>query len=507
MKLKWFSKNEIKILIVGIIGTITARGLILFVISHSVDDYGFVLNPNNAITAGVNQGRWTTGLILTIAKYLGILSNFSITLNFLFSIFSLTFLGLLICRMWKINNDIILSSIVILFFTTFPYQAEIYTFKSTSLMFISSLIIGFSSIYFSKLKTLTITLTAIGFCLSLSIYQIILNYIIPLLLMELIIEILRQFKFNNKINKKYLVNIIKQSKVLPQLLTVFLGVITYIITNKIVLSFLHITLTNRAELLRFSEYSIRMKQIKEILIKTFFINENIFPIFTKILLIIIFLLSIIGIIKLFINKKNHNNKAFFLFITIFILLTISIATNIGVLLVTKEWWPVPRVMIAFGIFWAGITTISYLFNEVKLKKIIIVTSTVIILSFIGINNHIYIDQIRINQKDANKANRIVSRLETNKNFNENINISIVGSQWSYGNQVLTILGDMNISAFGANWSQIPLLNEVSGYNFLSPSPEQYSEAVNYCNDKNPWPSEESVTIKKSNAIICLNDNI
>lgn len=498
----WLTKSEKVAVVIGTIGAFLARGLLLFTPSQSIDDYRYLFAPPS-ITTSLSQGRWGSNIIFELSSQIGLYGNFAPTLVGIISLLLLVIIGLITCRIWKINNNASIASIVILLFTTFPYQAEIFTFKAVTLVFIVGLTIAYLSVYHSKLNFLSTTLTAIGFSFSLSIYQISINYIAQLLLIGIIIEALRQFKPNISNFQHYIIKVIKESNILPQLLTISLGLLIYAITNKVILSALHITLTNRAELLSLSDISLRYTQLHTLLNKILFTHEGIFPLTTKIALLIVFGLSILGVTKRFFFKHKNNTVANLILLTILGLLVLSIITNIGVSIILEQWWPVPRVLIGMGTFWAGITSIAYLSSGKKIKTFIVIISTIITLSFISLNNHIYIDQIRVNEKDRSKANRILTRLEMDKDFENIIYISIIGKEWSYGNQITTVEGDMNISAFGAEWGKIPLLNETGGYNFLPSPKEQRQEAIKYCSTANNWPSEKSITIKGNHAIVCL----
>lgn len=133
----------------------------------------------------------------------------------------------------------------------------------------------------------------------------------------------------------------------------------------------------------------------------------------------------------------------------------------------------------------------------------LVLSGFIVLSFIGTNNHIFQDQVRVNLRDIAKANRIISRLEAMPDFTQIAGVIVVGGQWTYLSPLKTVQGDMNISALFAEWSKLPLLNEVSGYNLQSAPPAVMEKAKGYCLTAPKWPSAQAVTRLDSFAVVCL----
>jgi hypothetical protein len=62
---------------------------------------------------------------------------------------------------------------------------------------------------------------------------------------------------------------------------------------------------------------------------------------------------------------------------------------------------------------------------------------------------------------------------------------------------------MNISALSVPFAKVPLLTEVSGYDFKWATEDKATRGEIYCATKQPWPHSESVTIDGDLAIICL----
>jgi hypothetical protein len=167
-------------------------------------------------------------------------------------------------------------------------------------------------------------------------------------------------------------------------------------------------------------------------------------------------------------------------------------------------WLPPRSMAHIGIFWAGCCLLAVELNAKPwVTRTVTVLSAVTVLSFIGVNQQVFEDQRRLNARDLAMANRIVGRLEVLPGFDKTMPVAFVGGQWP-GRAVATFWGDLNVSAYGAWWSQVPLLNEVSGLALRrQQDAERKVAADNYCAAVEPWPAVEAVTVRDGMAIVCL----
>jgi hypothetical protein len=129
----------------------------------------------------------------------------------------------------------------------------------------------------------------------------------------------------------------------------------------------------------------------------------------------------------------------------------------------------------------------------------------ILISFVGVNEHILDEQHRLNMRDLLQANRVIARLESLPGFDRSRSVAFVGDRASYPMGLQrTQWGDMNISAFGAVWSQVNLLREASGYDLrLSTAPQERAAAEAYCSGAEPWPAQGSAVLRDGLAIICF----
>lgn len=499
---KYLTKTEWKILIIGIIVGIASRGIAIFSLGYSIDDYLFARSiPDWSFN--LTQGRWAGIILNNFLLQIGAESFFASTILILLSQISLSFAGLVIVKLWKVSNNLRLASLITAFFVSFPYHAEIYTFRMASASFTVAIFLCFLALIINKNSYLKTIASVFIFIIGIGIYQVIINYALVFISSSFLVKYIT-IKNKNALQKIRM--ILSHSDFKNNIKIFILGTSLYLLLNKIILSIFKVQGAQTYQILNYKDLSkiiFRLKEVGLTYIRTFFTAEPIFPLSVKMILITFLLVLII---IMFFKIKKHNQPMQFLinFLTFLFLLIISSISFLVPLSMVTSWWPVPRVIGSISIFWLAILTCLYQLSKNNLLTIFTsVLSSVAIFSFIGINNHVYIDQLRINKMDQQKASRIITRLEIDKNFNNIITLAIVGNPWTYPLGIKTVNGDMNISAFGANWSKVPLINESTGYNFLSPTQDQLSLAKEYCRQVEPWPDLNSTTIIDSLGIVCL----
>lgn len=491
-----FSKNEKFQFFLSILLLLMARGTTLFQLSYAVDDYVFMLG-DTLYKELLSTGRFGWVLIAKFCELVGGASPLTNTFYTIVSILVFAWAGVIVCRIWNLPDKnkllcLCVSSVLILH----PYHAELYTFKVCTIYISVALLLSLLSLYATSMALKPIVLTSLVFSCSLSIYQLQINYVFIVICLSVIIEISKQ-RGNRYINWKLL---IADSKLIPRILTIFIGVILYVITNKIILNVMQLNPSNRAKFLPFNAVSSRLNEVYTSLVKILFIGEPVLPLTMKAIFIVVLLIALIMNMLQFIHSAEKS-----ILFTVMMLMYISIFLGVfGVNIVSNGmWWPTPRALSGISIVWAGIVAILFIsasnFNS---EKIVLVPISVMLFGFIGINNHILTDQLRVNMRDLKKANRIIARLESERSFSDLRRIAVVGDKWAYHSALTTVQGDLNISAFGASWAKVKILNECSGYAFKEATPNEIISANEYCNNSPKWPDHDSVHIEGELAIVC-----
>ena len=495
---KILNQNEFRVFVIAIIVSLAAKGASLFPISYSSDDFFATFSSRN-FDWFVGDGRFGWALLSELTYIIGAAPPFTNTFYTLLYMISLVIVGIIVCRIWRINDSMVLSTLVVLFISIHPYQAELFSFKVNALYNALSIFFAYIGLYYSELKLKTVLWTSFCVVVALSIYQISLSLIFTTLCLALVLEVPRQYTQNTSINWREIIN---NTKLWPRLITICSGTGLYLVINKAIQYVLHISPSDRFQFIHIENILPRLIEIKNVLIRIFILPEPLMPISLKIMLIILILLAVYFYVgKIFSKSLNKSTIVNLSVLTVlFIIATLSI---IGVTSAIKSWWPVPRSLSAISFFWGGMIALAYITSGEKIRLLVVSLSIFVLFGFIGINNHIFTDQLRLNMRDFHKANRIIARMENNPDFTKIQRIAVVGGNWYYPSAIHTVEGDMNISAFSQPWSKISILKEISGYDFAYATPDEQKKAEEYCRGTLKWPEPGSVIISGNLCIVCL----
>ena len=177
--------------------------------------------------------------------------------------------------------------------------------------------------------------------------------------------------------------------------------------------------------------------------------------------------------------------------------------SLGMTLVIQEFWPAPRIVAPIAIVSAGALALASLLNGRLVRRVSLAGALIVLLSFIGTDNRIFSEQVRLNQRDRLTANRIVERLENAPGFAAQLPVVVHGTRWRYPLALRTTTFDLNISAFGAPWSKVEVLREVSGYALSGATSAQKAAAAEYCGTVEVFPAPTSVVVRDGLGIVCL----
>jgi hypothetical protein len=181
----------------------------------------------------------------------------------------------------------------------------------------------------------------------------------------------------------------------------------------------------------------------------------------------------------------------------------GLIASLGVLLVLAEFWPAPRIMASAAIVWAGVFALAHHLWGPRIRRPLVALGAVVLATFVGIDNRILGDQLRLNRRDAQKANRIAMRLELAPGFSPQAPLVVVGASGPYPHSFATKTYDTNVSAFGAAWARTPILVEATGFRFAEPNEAQTAVGIAHCRRVAPYPGPEAVVVRDGVAIVCL----
>lgn len=267
-----------------------------------------------------------------------------------------------------------------------------------------------------------------------------------------------------------------------------------------------IELTGRANFIERGFIVERMGQIKDLLLRIYWLGEPVSPRWLKVLVAAMISIAVILTARILFSQEKKSKKALdILGIALGLLLLIPV--TVGVIAPFKDWHPVPRVLpqvalIVGLLLLVGYSAVRGFFGKIP-GSIFSSLLVLLLVVFVFISNQIFADQQRINSWDRAEANRVISRLEQQEGFSKIEYIFVSDGGWHHSSRLSTIQGDMNISAFSPEYSRAPLLVEMSGYAFKKSSDDQNLIGERYCEKSKPWPNRESISIVENLAIVCL----
>ena len=477
----WLTRTERRIVLLVFFCAVIARfsGLLP---AYSLDDYQGFLNPAAYKPTILSQGRDVEYWLWSGLIWLGAGPPYSAVLGWIALNLTLISIGIFLCRYWQINDRPVPSALVILILLLYPYQTEIFTFRQTTLFLAVALLLAFGGMAICAADSGKWLLSSLLISLSLLIYQIALNYLVVTLLTStffLIDKSWRGQRFRNW---------------LWQAAAITGGVVLFVVESRVFIHVHHLGMAVRAQVLSMTEVQHRADLVTAELGTILFRSEPVLPVGAKILLISVILAGCLS----FAARGNWKVMISFL-----LLVTLTLPACIGLTVVSAEWWPVPRVMAQTGFFWAAI--VGFVLTSVgrALGQALTLILSLVVIIMIGNDNRVLADQLRLNRRDAAKANRIVMRLEELPDFAILKGLVLTPGRWYYASSIGSVEGDLNTSAFLPAWARLNLINEVSGYNFAAAPDSIQAQSTEYCRSAPAWPAPKSVTSLGGYGVVCL----
>jgi len=459
---------------------------------YSIDDFTVVVDdqpyPLGLLAA---QGRVTIYFLNLVLRALGASPSQSQPLSLILLMFVLVATGLSICRLCGIHG-FRESLIVVSLIALHPYQSELFTFKSGALYLAVALVCSFVPILVSTRSRRHWMVGLVMLIGSLSIYQVVLNY----LAMALVFSVAFHLSRPTGSNPTFWPGLRSQLKLILS------AMILYFVAASAASRISGVPLGARASFIGLNEIGPRIKQAYQLYKVLFFLPEPILPVATKALLILTVAFAL-GVC--FVKALRGGAYSSFRRMTLAWapVLIAGLPLCAGVILVLGEWWPVPRVLSQTGMFWGGSFALAYSLSQPLVRRIILTSVVVVIVSFIGISNHIFRDQLRVNMRDLATANRMVGRIEALPDFAQIQYVVLSGGSYTFRSPVTTMQGDMNISALFAAWSKVPVINEISGYAFQTAPAAIFAKANALCATAPKWPAAGSVVKVDTAAVVCM----
>ena len=487
----WLSQTEARVGLFVLLLSLVARWQALSP-GYSIDDFGYIVDdkpyPFNQL---VSQGRALTYFLRLALGALGASPANSEPLSMVLLTLTLVAAGLIVCRLWSVHG-FAESFIVVSFIALHPYQSEMFTFKTAELYLAVPLGCSFAAILAGTRSSRHWVVSLAALVCSAFIYQAVFNSLAMALMFSVAFHLSRPAGSDPTFWQGFR----------SQLKLFLAAIILYFLTASAIGRISGVPLGARATFIGLNEIGPRIHQAYGLYTTLFFHSEPILPIATKVLLLLTLAFAL-GAYLANTLRDGAYSAGRRVALAFALILVVGLPLCVGVVLVLGGWWPVPRVLAQTGWFWGGSLALAYSLAQPLVKRIILTGVVVILVSFIGISNHVFRDQQRANMRDLATANRIVGRIEELPEFDQIQYLVLYGGNYQYRSPVTTAQGDMNISALFAAWSKVPVINEVSGY-ALQPAPAAlYAKANVFCETAPKWPAPGSVVKLDAAAVVCM----
>ena len=460
---------------------------------YSIDDYRLFRGDLGEAEAerALRDGRALLQAMRVALSKIDALPPYSFVLGWFVLSAALIVAGILLARMWGVDRKPAAVLATVLVVALHPYQTELFTFHVMTLFVGIGLILSFLALALCVRSRSYWLASVVMLAASLSLYQVIINY------MALAIVFAALFYWTTSEQDRTWI----MGGLIPRISACFVAVVLYMIVNKLVAIVYQVPLHSRTQMVALSEIPTRLRLIVERLSVMFAIGEPVVPAGTKLLLLAFAAVWFAWAVTMAVRRRQSWRNGLCLAAA----MLAGVPLALGIIAVLKDWWPVPRVTSQISIFWAGAIAFCLIHSTGVVRRVLAVIAGIAIFAFIAGDNHIVLDQLRLNMRDIAKANRIIERLEALPDFPQLRGVIIHGGYWSYPLPLQTTEGDLNVSSLYAPKAKIPLLNEVSGYNFATalPPPSIQKAVDAYCHDAPKWPAAQSVTSLESYGVVCL----
>jgi hypothetical protein len=496
-------------LLIVLVLTLLAKGGALLP-GYSIDDYGATVDGPGALLGDVlRKGRAGHWLFLKAAVALQAEPNAARILFVSASIVAYAVFGLAVVRFWGVRGNGWLPVAAAGIIANHPYTCEIFTFRiGLPLAMLVMVLLSFL-LFLASLPHLYLVGGGLTFALALSFYQIALHFAFMVFLLGAAIGLCRFLTdrptstTNQPESSWFDFWRLFGTRNVRLLSFILFGGFLYFLAGVLFGKLIGLK-GGYFEILPLSSLPPRLSDATKTILRTFVRPNVLVPAAIQVTFALIVASFGIGLLWT-VFRRPIRGSSFWVATGILLLAGCALMWSLGVFLFLQGFWPVPRSMAHVGIFWAGCLVLAASMPLPWVARGLSMAAAAVLISFVGVNEHILDDQWRLNMRDLFQANRIVTRLETLPGFDRTRRVAFVGKGvWYPIGLPRTEWGDMNISAFAPTWSQVHLLQEASGYDLqLSTDTQERAEADAYCAGAEPWPAQDSVVLRDSLAIICV----
>ena len=492
-----FPRGEAQVFVIVLLLAIVSRALLIFAHHYAaIDDFLAVLgewSDDDFFDHMISQGRPLEYVLWRLLHYAGVnFATLSSTVGVLHNVV-LTASALVLCRIFSLSCGTGFTLIFALIFVLHPFQTEQQTIQAFLWSADTSTALAFFGLLLSTRGWGGFLFGLVAISSSLLTFQTSFQYIATILCFAVVLNYAQNLTSPTRLSW-WAVACDRRILIMSAcfLCSVVVAAIADIVTMHVAGAGL------RSLLLPWSEAPKRLGEFgKDLLEDNVLFSNMLKSWFAALAAISIVILAIRGAVWASIDRLVQ-------------LLIVAAGVVGGVIavyslvLVTADWWPVPRTLVGFSVWCAGVAALAYVAFPRKLHPPLAVLGALAALIFMGINAEVGVDQTRLNLRDQLLANRIVDRVERYDDFSPDIPTVVVGyTSTTMGEHIRIVQGDLNNSAFSVPWARLEILREISGYSLPDATSDQQEQASAYCQGHAKWPASDSVMIVQHVAIVCL----
>ena len=413
--------------------------------------------------------------------------------------------GIFIGRMISVQLTFYQITIALLLLTLHPYWLGALLFNSN----FASMALGYFSVIFAlwtvvsekfNLRSKEFFIPILIIIFGISCYQISINvaFLISFLGMLGVLK-----KSDHRLTNYFC--LLKNSVYIKNIFICFTAGISYFLIYTLIKSIFGFTADDSRDGMSFN-FTAGIKYISSGFKFLFFEHETSIPKNLKILLFILPFGLLVhylrnGVFPLILNKTPEAFKNLFIIILLFFAILVSI---LGLTIIFVEDYKIQRMLITMPFLFS--TSFLLLVSSKNLYPGFIHKSFSILILFIvcllaGVKNKLSTEAAYASNLEFAVANRVATRLEIHKDFHPNMPLVIINMLDQPFFHPYCLEGHcFMVKKFDFPWSKFHAFKLFSGYDFLSPTPEQYQLGKAYCTDKK---NKKNVDIKKGIAIFCF----
>lgn len=475
---------------------------------YATDDYFMYTGTNfNSHDLGYNfagSGRPGQALLSDLLFALGATPP-SGPLFTALQLLAFTYVGWLICGLWRVEGAVGRALVVVLH-GAHPFYAELYTYSMVPIFVAVAITLAFAGIAICPFRlgrkdVARFLLATAALVASLTIYQLFFAHVAIALAIMGGLAILRQPGEGVPDTLRYR---LLSSGLATKLLAMVAALGIYSAGSYAYLRALGFEMMPQGRLMELSEASQRVGVLKGLLKYYLFAPNALFrgPLLRLLLALLVVTAIAAAVLRLLAREKPA--RALFGSLLVVASCGIALCFVPGISMVSHTFLVSPRILCAVAVLVAGYFALGIAAMQGLGRKFMCGLGGVIAFAFLGIQNGVLIDQQRLNLQDQLMASQIVARLEELEEFSPESAVALIGGRWDFRQRgVKSALGNLNVSAHVYEWSKIFVLNEVSGYPLQKPTPAQLETAEAAAAAMPEWPLQGSVRFVDGVAVVKL----